>query len=145
MTEKQQIEEMAKKIYKSAKICDCRLCQDCEYHKKGKVGKYSCQCIAIAEELINQGYRKIDEGAVVLTKEEYESLKNESADIAKDYQEMAKFYDEKCEELDQARKETAKEILQELYDACKDDTYGQVVVDFSALESLAKQYGVEVE
>lgn len=42
-------------------------------------------------------------------------------------------------------KDTAKEILQSLYDACKDDDYGQVVLDYSNIESLAKQFGVEVE
>ena len=62
-----KIEKMAGLILKFAKICDCRLCQDCEYHKKGKFGKTSCQTIAIATELVKYYQEKIPENAVVLT------------------------------------------------------------------------------
>ena len=34
-----------------------------------------------------------------------------------------------------ARKETADKILTALYDACKEDTYGQTVVDFAIIET----------
>ena len=46
---------------------------------------------------------------------------------------------------DKASKETAEKILMPLYDACKEDNYGQVVVDFSIIENLAKQFGVEIK
>lgn len=46
---------------------------------------------------------------------------------------------------EQERKETAEKILLPLYDACKEDSYGQVVVDFTILENLAKQFGVEIQ
>ena len=47
-------------------------------------------------------------------------------------------------EVEQARKETAREILKPLYDACKDDSYGQVVVDFAILEDFARKHGVDL-
>ena len=59
-----------------------------------------------------------------------------------------KYYNEAKDlrrELKQARNETAEKILQPLYNACKEDTYGQVVVDFAILENLAKQFGVEIK
>ena len=45
---------------------------------------------------------------------ENKRLQNDCADIAKDYQEMAKFYDEKCEECERISKKTANDILNEL-------------------------------
>ena len=60
----------------------------------------------------------------------------------------AKYYNEakgSRRELKQVSKETAEKILQPLYNACKEDTYGQVVVDFAILENLAKQFDVEIK
>ena len=119
MTERQQIEEIAKAIC----FNKCKFCENCYFLK-------------LAEIVYNTGYRKIDEGSVVLTKEEYETLKNEGAEIAKDYQEMARFYDEKCEELDQARQETAREILDKLDKESNGQT--QAITNL-----LRKRYGVE--
>ncbi len=58
-----QIKEMAKVIYKSAD-CNGTLCQDCKYHKKGKVGETNCQSIKIATELLKYYQPKISENAV---------------------------------------------------------------------------------
>ncbi len=102
-------------------------------------------CTGIATALYEQGWLKGNEGSVVLTREQYKTLCFKygqcimESNLRKDEIEKLKV------ELKQAQKETAREILRELYDACKDDTYGQVVVDFSALESLAKQNGVELD
>lgn len=76
--------------------------------------------------------------SVVLSREEYERITKElvteqrATEIAKEY-------------FEKIRKETAEKILQPLYDACKEDTYGQVVVDFAILENLAKQFGLEIK
>lgn len=76
--------------------------------------------------------------SVVLTREEYERITKElvteqrATEIAKEY-------------FEKMRKETAEKILQPLYNACKEDTYGQVVVDFAILENLAKKFGVEIK
>ena len=81
-----QIEELSK---------DIDSWDDC-YDENGDINlDYTLQ-----EHLYILGYRKLPEDCVVLSEEEYEYLKNESADIAKDYQEMGKFYYEKCEECD---------------------------------------------
>ena len=48
-----KIEKLAEIIYKSAD-CNGTLCQDCEYHKKGKFGKTNCQTIKIATVLVKQ-------------------------------------------------------------------------------------------
>lgn len=52
-----------------------------------------------------------------------------------------KSYEEVTKEI---RKETAEKILKPLYEACKEDSYGQVVVDFSILEDFARKYGVDL-
>lgn len=43
-----------------------------------------------------------------------------------------------------ARKELVGGLLQSIYDACKENEHGQVVMDCGAIEALAKQYRVEV-
>lgn len=102
--EKAMIEEMEQEIFNT---CTWRF---------GKPNDYKEICKDIAEDLIKLNYCKIPEGSVVLSKKEYEELKNESAAIAKDYQEMAKFYDEKCEELEEQRDRQAyiaEDLIQE--------------------------------
>lgn len=75
--------------------------------------------------------------SVVLSREEYEKLKMlEEGHIT--CEDMLEF-------VEKARKETAEKILQPLYNACEEDTYGQVVVDFAILENLAKQFGLEIK
>ena len=82
--------------------------------------------ISTAERLINAGYRKIPEGSVVLSKEEYEKLCH-----------LAYFGYEDVKE--QGRKETAKEILSL---AIKHDNgYETDMTRF--ISDLEKQYGVE--
>ena len=76
--------------------------------------------------------------SVVLSREEYKRITTElvteqrATEIAKEY-------------FEKIRKETAEKILQPLYNACKEDTYGQVVVDFAILENFAKQFGVKIK
>ena len=101
----------------------------------------------IAEELYNAGYRKIPENAVVLTKEEY-------IDLSRNYV---------TEQIEKARKETAKEIFQKVVNICRkeeDFQDGTVNTQLEPLyfgimnccafirnevKELAKQYDVEVE
>lgn len=81
----------------------------------------------IAKCLVYQNYRKIPEGAVVLTQE-----------MAYEYREdLAKVKYLK----DEIRKETAKEILQELYDTMKPRAFSAEY----QIKTLAEKYGVEVE
>ena len=101
----------------------------------------------IAEELYNAGYRKIPENAVVLTKEEY-------IDLSRNYV---------TEQIEKARKETAKEIFQKVVNICRkeeDFQDGTVNTQLEPLyfgimngcafirgevKELTEQYGVEVE
>ena len=83
---------------------------------------------AIAEHLIGQGYRKIPEGAVVLTREEYQ--KDFSSQFNKGYK--------------HGSKETAKEILQDLYIEATSNISETVELTTFQIEQLAKQYGVDL-
>lgn len=82
------------------------------------------------------------EGKVVISKNEYESFTKLSI-----YDKPVKhrIYEFINDMKERTRKETAREILKPLYEDCKDDSYGQVVLDFSNIESLARKYGVELE
>lgn len=113
----------------------------------------------IAEALVEKGWVKIPEDSVVLSKEEYKKLQKRNADRKRLRNKIAKCKDELNRakeanknlldlfkiEIDKASKETAEKILKPLYDACKEDTYGQVVVDFTILENIAKRFGVEIK
>ena len=71
MSELEQIEEMAKIASVS-----CPECYACEFrHLKGK--RVSCIDYLVANEFYNAGYRKVDENAVVLTREEKQRLLHE--------------------------------------------------------------------
>ena len=80
--------------------------------------------IACAYKLYNAGYRKIPEGAVVLTREELWER-----------DEILKRFETQIAEV-KARKETAREILKEI---------GKTCGDYQWFKNLCKQYGVEVE
>lgn len=63
-SKEKQIEEMAKEI--------CIKCKDITYCSHEKC----TMCYKVAEELISQGYRKLLEDSVVLSREEYRCLKS---------------------------------------------------------------------
>lgn len=92
-----------------------------------------------AEELVNLGYRKLPEDSVVLSREEYKRLLDNAIRVDMEYLDH---------ELAKTRKETAKEILQRLYDKCYEvqglrEGYAHIIpLDILI---LAKEYGVEVE
>lgn len=108
---------------------------------------YTTTADDIAEGIYNAGYRKIPENAVVLTKEEY-------IDLSRNYV---------TEQIEQVRKETAKEIFQKVVNICRkeeDFQDGTVNTQLEPLyfgimngcafirgevKELAEQYGVEVE
>ena len=123
MTEKQQIEELYNLL------AGCHIDQGCTEHTNCDECK--------AKLLVKEGYQKIPQDSVVLTREEYGAINLERAtDMLRAIQE-------------QARKETAKEILQRLYEKfikyiCVGDCYTESDIE-KELQELAKQYGVEVE
>lgn len=154
----------------------------------------------IAKALVILGYRKIPEGSVVLTREEYEKLKslydcggaymtsqigdlpltveglrkavdeitrlnrvetelqelnakyyNEAKDLRRKLKEAQEFWKASYRTEQQARKETAREILKEIMSVeteeekwLKNEPFVRYVRKmFNKIEEIAKQYGVE--
>ena len=107
------IEEMAKDI-----------CVECPYPTC--VPCKACDSWGYAENAINAGYRKIPEGAVVITREEYEKL----CDLA---------YFGNGEET--IRKETAEKVAEKLKEIAKDklELYGWQMVDIDDIDEICKE------
>ena len=93
-------------------------CAKCDF-KQGQ-----CNAYKHAEALYNAGYRKIPENAVVLTKEEY-------IDLSRNYV---------TEQIEKARKETAKEILSRIKLYATGSKTDLIVL----IDEIAKANGVEV-
>lgn len=116
--DKQMIEEMEKTLYDYRFHYD-----DCIEGSEPNLAKF----------LVNRGWIKPAENAVVLTREEYKSLTNE---LDKgDYGEFESGYA-------LARKETAREILKDLFEEAI--RTGSTSMEVLVME-YAKQYGVEIE
>lgn len=128
MDKQKQIEEMAK-IIKETNLCGFA-CDTCKYKNISVVN--DCKSKLIAEELLKHYQPKIPKNAVVLKKEEYESVKD-SVDLLRENESVSnsliksnelcrKLIDDKKElkrQLEQARKETAEkfaELAKELLD-----------------------------
>ena len=105
--DKQMIEEMAKLV--QCDMCGDVPCEECNYHGKMKILPRYCGVYLIAEKLYNAGYRKIHEGAVVLTREE---LFRDSTQLSKEKQ-IEIIHNIILENLDYGYEETATAI----YDA----------------------------
>ena len=116
MDKEKQIEEMALDIIRSAGL--------------GVEDK--------AKYLIEQGYRKINENEVVISKAEYNDLKG----LEK------RFDDYLMKEIIGTRKETAREILELLVPDCKscDENWhnGCLCLRATLAEKIAKQFGVDL-
>ena len=153
MDKKQQIEEMAKIVDEMYNV-------------------YTTTADDIAEGLYNTGYRKIQDGAVVLTNEEYDKLglfeetvqeyksDNGQLVLVKEQKKLQKY---STDIADFIRKETAKEIFQKVVNICRkeeDFQDGTVNTQLEPLyfgimngcafirnevKELAEQYGVEVK
>ena len=82
----------------------------------------------VAKAVVEEGYRKIPEGAVVLTREENEKWL--------DFLEL---------NIKKARKETAREFVKALKKKLYTNNYCQEIVTEEHIDEIAKQFGVEVE
>ena len=123
--EQKEIEAMAYDIYWEEKDCDILAMSGCE---------------DLAEILIGLGYRNVKD-KVVLTKEEYEELRQERSDYITELQET---HNENCRlriELEDIRKETARDIIAKMRKIIAQTGEGVGTYD---LDQLAKQYGVEI-
>lgn len=122
MTDKEkQIEEMARAICPNSKEWSCKACN--------WGAKPNCDAYKNAEKMYNTGYRKIPDGSVVLSIEEVDEFRKDSAEV--------KFLKNKI--IEQTRKETAREILEKLGKAQNEDERYKEWAD------LIDRYGVEVE
>ena len=149
MNKQEQIAEMAVLgCVRNPQAHTTEECLRCDF-KQGQ-----CNAYRHAEKLYNTGYRKLPEGAVVLTKEECDN----KVILNEDHFERAL----NCER-EKARKETAKEIFQRVINICRkeeDFQDGTVNTQLEPLyfgimngcvfirgevKDLAKEYGVEVE
>ena len=128
-----QIEEMGKDVCNNinTKMCADGTCPkhwDCPYSN------------TMAEILIEKGYQKVDKDKqVVLTKEEYDNLKLE---IQKAHHkgvrvgfDLTKY---KENSIEQARKETAREIIEMFSDK-------NYITEKDLIKAIAERYGVKIK
>ena len=152
MTDKQQIEEMIT-IMKNTQ-CPLRAdseypiaCDECPYQSY----EMSCSYKQHAEALYNAGYRKIDENAVVLTREEYEWYRKQCEELNNIYSNGFRTLTEVHKLLEQIHKETTKKFADKLkayIDNNKHQSYffgTMCLIDKETVNEIAKQLGVEVE
>lgn len=147
MTDEKMIKEMAKIVgwhcnEKSMDYCDT--VDDCD------------KCLAI--DLYNAGYRKLPENAVVLTIEEYKMVLETQKHLEKKYSDMRdelnlckneneiikQNYIQLKQDNDQARKETAREILKKGNEYLMQST-DKACAFACFLGIMEHDYGVEVE
>ena len=151
MNDKQkQIEEMAKVIFeyvdskdrKNVYIVHSGVAEDMKTY---------CHNYGVAKDLYNANCRILDEGSVILSKEENEARENaiDSLQVAiSSFTRLETLYKIKCKELEiaeeqrnQARKETASEIFETLIEVCKRG----YVLHLDTLIANAKRFGVEIK
>ena len=113
--------------------------------------------VGIANALSDKGYRKIPDGAVVLTKEEAEKYQEYKRILAEaESARNAAFYRLGQKRRDEIRKETAREIFSwlrnrepELIDISGLSTDDEYLVSYTVssgeIKQKAKEYGVKVE
>ena len=145
MDKQKQIEEMAKVVQRDT--CGDRPCEECNYHGKMKILPRYCGVYLIAEKLYNAGYRKIPEGAVVLTREEYEKLKLFKERVRSGVCFTQKEWFDYCQKdsnertslLIKAKIDARKKTAEKLLDEIDYESNGQTK---SITDLLRKKYGV---
>lgn len=141
MIKKDQIEKMAKDYY-------------------GYSIDLEADCKFVAEEMYNKGHRKLPEDSVVLSREELSKepyndfckgcpnvrvRSSGMTDCCADYScEQFQKYARLIELYEQSRKETAREILNELIDSSNKITFFDCRMALG-LDKLAKQFGLEIK
>ena len=123
--EMKMIEKMAKTIGDCG-MSDCVFCN----------GKQKCLYYKSAETLYNANYRKVADDEIVIKKSEYEKLSKDYATINN-----SAYY---CG-VKVGGYQTAREILQELYDEANSYVCKIVELTTFQIEQLAKEKGIELE
>lgn len=138
MTKQEQIEEIKRDIKKALEFdCSKGKCKTCKHKNED-----NCEIPLITDYLIEQGYHKVSEGAVVLTKEElvktmesgyvYDTTRGNKTNLI----EMAREVE---------RKETATNFFKDLIRQANFWGETNMWFNYKTLVTVAKQYGVEVE
>lgn len=128
MDKQKQIEEMARVIIDETDECDrMHGFVVCDYCNRKDEDGWCLLGYYIAEELYNAGFRKIPEGAVVLTKEEYVNR-------------LTKYYGV-TEIKDMVRKETAEKFAERLVEMAdlNRESLGSRVVYICDIENVCKE------
>ena len=100
-----------------------------------------CDIMAQAREIYEAGYRKIPDGAVVLTREEYNKLHSYISE-----ERAREIFDEETKKLkDAIRKETAKEIFGDIFSDKYSIGGGLYELTQKDKKILYKEFNVEVE
>ena len=149
------IMEIARTLKNVEIKCAVRGCECCEYkYYSDRVGM--CSATAIVDELKKQRYVKLAENEIVITKEYYDELKSRPdraihIDITKDLEKEFRV------ELEQVRKETAREVLSIIFNEHYIGEWdigdlgdpNKKIVEYAIngedLKKLAEKNGVEVE
>lgn len=145
MEKEKMIKEMAHKLSGG----NCGNCINCE--------EEDCEYYYNACKLVDEGYRKVPEGAVVLTREEYDRFEEIRKDTIQKKEEYIKGLIELKEEKENVRKETVMGFTtnfeNNLYtinpDFQTDDAFPEALylmreID-DAIDKTLKDFGVEVE
>ena len=156
MTDKEQIEEIARDIAKKS----CYLYDNCPKERKHNcisqdpelMLESSKNYVTIATWLVKEGYRKVGENEIVISKEEYEDIIKKIAELEQDlihadekvfYREQNLiFHEDKIKA--QGRKETAEEILSAVLKTFPSDKKYTTISKIT-IKEIAQIYGVEIE
>ena len=170
MTKQEQIEEIKRDIKKALEFdCSKGKCKTCKHKNED-----NCEIPLITDYLIEQGYRKLPEDSVVLSREEYEMLKSlydtqkgaimtsSIGDLPLTVEGLRKAVDEitrlnrvetELQELNAKYYNEAKDLRRELKQTRKETAKAILNVLYFNLQNsvmgriqeIAKNYGVEVE
>lgn len=138
MTDEKQIEEMARVICnRYSEVTErCRI-DNCDCN-------YACHYYDKAKKLYEQGFCKIPEGSVVLTREEAERFRGQTVNIKKVKAQARK---EAVREFIEKIKEEIAYLKRRYHEDCVDGIGDEEYNGLSEkeLDELAKQFGIEVE
>lgn len=149
MDKQKQMEELTKDLYRiqTYAIMDVYPCAQKQPNE------------LVAEHLVRWGYRKIPEGAVVLTRAELEEikrikemtneqevesekLKNSIAEAVNSFVRLETLYKIKCKELEIAEEKTRKETAEKIYQMADELATGSQNDGVNILCAIKKEFGL---
>lgn len=139
-SEEKQVEEICKMAVmgcrKNPQAYTVEECVNCDF-KKGM-----CDVYRVAEKIYEQGYRKLPEDSVVLSRDAYQVMETKIEKLTKYAENERQLREHYCNE---ASKETAEKIYKELYENRFQFGAGIFSIKIPKFIELAKQSGVEIK